>query len=235
MSALQLLIGVILPPITVAVLVAGLIARLRKWSRAPVGKITLYPSAKTGSEVWSHTAKEVFLFRSLWSGDRPLWVGAWIFHASLALIFVGHFRVVTDFPRLWAAFGMGSQDVDVMSAAVGGAVGVVILAIGLYLLVRRFTSRSARDASKTEDYVALVLLLAVIITGDAMRFLTHFDLAEVRAYFQGLFTLNLQVLPQSNLFWVHFLLVQILFMYIPFGKLLHLPGVLFSHPLLRRD
>jgi nitrate reductase gamma subunit len=233
MSALQFLVGVLLPPVTAAVLLVGVGIRVRTWYRAPIGKITLYPAAKGSSHLWTGVAKEVILFRSLWGGDPGLWAAAWVFHLSLALIFVGHLRVVTDFPRLWAAVGMGAQGVDTMSAWMGGGVGVVILGMGLYLLGRRFTSPAARDASKVEDYVALLLLLGVIVTGDAMRFLSHFDLEQTRAYFYGLLTLNLRSMPDNSLFWLHFLLGQILLMYIPVGKLLHLPGVFFSHPLLR--
>jgi len=233
MSVLQFLVGVLLPPVTVAVLLLGLAIRVRTWYRAPIGKITLYPAAKNSSQLWAGVTQELFLFRSLWAGDSTLWAGAWIFHVSLALIFVGHLRVVTDFPRLWAAMGMGAEGVNAMSAWVGGAVGVVILGMGLFLLGRRFTSPAARDASKVEDYVTLLLLLGVIVTGDALRFLSHFDLEQTRTYFRGLLTLNLQSMPESPLFWLHFLLGQVLIMYIPAGKLLHLPGVFFTHPLLR--
>ncbi len=233
MNAIQFLVGVVLPPVTVAVLLLGLAIRVRAWYRAPVGKITLYPAAKSRSQLWAGVAKEIFLFRSLWGGDPGLWASAWIFHVSLALIFLGHLRVVTDFPRLWAALGMGREGVDAMSAWVGGAVGVVVLGMGLFLLGRRFTSPAARDASKLEDYVALLLLLGVIVTGDALRFLSHFDLEQTRAYFRGLLTLNVQSVPESPIFLAHFLLGQVLLMYLPAGKLLHLPGVFFSHPLLR--
>ena len=233
MSVLQFLVGVLLPPVTAAVLLLGLAIRVRTWYRAPIGKITLYPAAKNSSQLWAGVTQELFLFRSLWAGDSTLWAGAWIFHVSLALIFVGHLRVVTDFPRLWAAMGMGAEGVNAMSAWVGGAVGVVILGMGLFLLGRRFTSPAARDASKVEDYVTLLLLLGVIVTGDALRFLSHFDLEQTRTYFRGLLTLNLQSMPESPLFWLHFLLGQVLIMYIPAGKLLHLPGVFFTHPLLR--
>jgi nitrate reductase gamma subunit len=225
----------ILPPLTVVALVGGLVYRMLHWYRASVGKITLFPSAAGPTALWTGVAKQVFLFKSLWEADRSLWTGAWVFHAALGLIFVGHVRVVTDFPRLWAAMGMGPTSVDAMSAGVGGAVGLVILAVGVYLLVRRFTIETARDASKMEDYVALALLLAAIISGDAMRFLTHFDLDETRAYFAALVTFQTAPIPQSSLFQLHFFLAQLLLIYLPVGKLLHVPGVFFAHPLLRQD
>jgi nitrate reductase gamma subunit len=225
----------LLPPLTLVLLLGGLAYRVVKWSRASVGKITLFPSATGPTDLWTGVAKQVFLFKSLWESDRPLWTGAWVFHAALALIFVGHVRVVTDFPRLWAALGMGPAGVDAMSAGVGGAVGLVILAMGGVLLVRRFSVSTARDASKLEDYIALALLLAVIISGDAMRFLTDFDLAETRAYFAGLVSFQPAPIPQNPLFQLHFFLAQLLLIYLPLGKLLHVPGVFFAHPLLRQD
>jgi nitrate reductase gamma subunit len=37
------------------------------------------------------------------------------------------------------------------------------------------------------------------------------------------------------MFLLHYLLVQILLIYLPFGKLLHIPGIFFSKPLMAKD
>ncbi len=235
MSVMQLVVGWLLPPITLAVLLVGVVLRIRQWYRVPTGKITLYPSAKTQGQLWAGIAKQVLLFRSLWDGNRNLWAGSWVFHVSLVLIFIGHFRVPTDFPLLWATLGMGKADVDAMSALTGGILGIVILAAGLYLLARRFLSLYARQASRSEDYVVLALFLIVILTGDAMRFLMHFDLSETREYFASLLSLKVPRVPDNPFFLTHFLTAQLLIMYIPLGKLLHIPGLFLAHGILREE
>ena len=224
-----------MPPITLAVLLVGLVLRIRQWYSVPSGKITLYPSAKTRGQLWGGVAKQAVLFRSLWDGNRNLWAGSWVFHASLALIFIGHFRVFTDFPLIWAALRMGKADVDTMSAVSGGILGLIIMAAGLYLLVRRFIAQSARDASSTEDYFVLALFLIVILSGNAMRFFTHFDLNETRTYFADLLTFRVPRVPDNPWFLFHFFSAQLLIMYIPLGKLLHIPGLFVAQAILRED
>jgi len=225
-------IGVFLPCLTLVVFLAGIVYRIRKWNKAPVGKMTLTPAPSTASEKWKQILKEVLIFRQLFEGNKSLWAGTWIFHAALALILVGHSRVVTDFPRLWNALGMTNANVDTMSNMIGGTAGVILLAMGVYLLFRRFVVQRVREISDIEDYVSLFLILAIVISGDILRFGTHFDLNQTREYFAGLFTLQPVVVPSNPYFLLHFFLGQILIMWIPFSKFLHIPGVFYSKSLL---
>ena len=78
----------------------------------------------------------------------------------------------------------------------------------------------------------LILILAIIVTGDAMRFFSEVDLAETRAYFYGLITFTSLKMPQNNWFLLHFLTGQLLIMYMPFSKLLHFGGIFFSQSLI---
>jgi nitrate reductase gamma subunit len=173
-------------------------------------------------------------FNSLFKGDRALWTGAWIFHVVLALIAFGHIRVFTDFPVLWAAVGLSKEGVDTMSATIGGIAGIVVmLAVG-YLLLRRFAVERTREISGFTDYFSLLLLLAVIITGNSMRFGAHFDLNQTREYFWGLLTFSAAPVPASGMFLLHLLLAQLLIISIPFSKILHMGGFFFTHALIRR-
>jgi nitrate reductase gamma subunit len=105
---------------------------------------------------------------------------AWVFHAMLVLILIGHVRVAMDFPRLWAALGINA---DSMSAWIGGAAGIVIMLTVIFLLLRRMTLERVREITQGGDWFALVLVLLIILSGNAMRFLEHFDLKLTRAYF----------------------------------------------------
>ncbi len=82
----------------------------------------------------------------------------------------------------------------------------------------------------------LLLVLIVLITGDGMRFVTpHFELAETREYFRGLFTFSAVALPANNWFVSHYFFAQLLIMYMPFSKLLHFGGIFFTEALIQKQ
>jgi nitrate reductase gamma subunit len=70
------------------------------------------------------------------------------------------------------------------------------------------------------------------VTGDILRFGTHFDLNQTREYFAGLVTFQSVAVPSNPYFLLHFFLGQVLIMWIPFSKFLHIPGVFYSKSLL---
>lgn len=225
--------GVVLPPVTLTVFAAGMIYRFRVWWMLPTPKLTLFPAPREGSDRVLSVFKATFLFPGLFKGDKPFWAGAWMFHAMLALILVGHIRVVTDFPRLWAFLGI---DADTMSLVAGGSAGILILAALIFLLLRRATVPHVREIAQTGDWFTLVLLLAVILSGNMIRFFDHFDLNLSRAWFAGIFTLQFTPPPPAlrGGFMLHYFFGQMLIMYLPFSKLLHFGGIFFSQTALQR-
>lgn len=231
MTVLAYLIGLVLPPITLAVFAGGLIFRFREWWKLPAPKVTMYPAPEPGAETFVSVLKSTFFFPRLFKSDKGLWTGAWVFHAMLALILVGHVRVLTDFPWLWKALGLNA---DVMSNTMGGLAGIVILLTLLFLLARRMSIPRVREITQGGDWLALALLLLIVLTGDAMRFFGHFDLNLSRAYFAALVTLQFQPAPANGWFLLHFLLGQCLFLYLPFSKMLHFGGVFFTQTALQR-
>jgi nitrate reductase gamma subunit len=231
----EILIGRILPVITLFVFIVGMASRFRVWSKLPAPKMTLFPAPSTGSGRLSDLLKETFLFSSLFRGDRSLWVIGWIFHAALALIVVGHLRVVSWLPdQLLTALGLSAASIDRVSAVAGTGAGVVILVTALFLIRRRLIVPRVREISEAGDYLAMFLITAIVVTGDAMRLWLHFDLATTRSYFYGLLTLSAAPVPSEPWFLVHFLLGQFLLMYMPFSKLLHFGGIFFTQSLLQK-
>jgi len=230
-SALAFIIGVVLPPITFVVFVAAMLNRLWTWKKLPQPGMTLFPTSSKGTA--AGVVKETLFFPSLFRGDRFLWAMSWLFHAMLVLILVGHLRVVTDFPALWSALHI---DPDTMSAVVGGAAGVTILVMIVLLIARRFAVDRVREISAPADYFALFLLLAIVLTGNAMRFVDHFDLAASRQYFASLVMLRWPVaVPESGWFLAHLFLGQMLLLYMPFSKLMHFGGVFFTEAAIKRS
>jgi nitrate reductase gamma subunit len=212
-----------------------MIYRVYVWSSLPSPKMTLFPAPKAGAERYIELMKETFLFKSLFKGDRTLWVLGWVFHVMLALIFVGHFRVFSALPdKMLASMGMTPENIDTMSAFTGGGAGVVILACLIAILVRRLEVKRVREISTSGDYFALILLIAIVLAGNAMRFISHFELKDAHEYFYGLVTFTSVSLPDNGWFITHYLLVQLLLIYIPFSKILHFGGIFFTEALVHK-
>jgi nitrate reductase gamma subunit len=201
------------------------------------GAITLFPAPRSGSEMFGEVIKETFLFPSLFKGDKSLWSMAWFFHLTLALIVVGHVRVFTGIiDNILMSGGMSAEAINQMSASVGGAAGLIIMVTALLLIIRRLAIGRVREISNPADYLALLLILAILVTGNAMRFGAHFELAETRLYFSQLFTFSLAglAIPQNGMFQLHFVLVQLLVIYVPFSKILHFGGIFFTQTVIKK-
>jgi nitrate reductase gamma subunit len=122
-----------------------------------------------------------------------------------------------------------------MSSTSGGAAGVILLASAILLLARRFALTRVREISGAGDFVALLLILGIIATGDLLRFGPHFDLAQTREWAWSLLRFS-PVVPRNNpTFLVHAFLALLLIAYIPFSKVLHFGGIFFSQTVLRRS
>jgi nitrate reductase gamma subunit len=223
-----------LPYITILLFIIGMGYRFFVWFKTPQpGAITLFPAPQPGKATFLNVVKESLLFPGLFRGDRFLWTAAWIFHVTLAFIALGHVRVFTDFPRLWAALNINA---DTMSAVSGGIAGVLISICAVLLIGRRLTILRVREASHLSDHLILLLIIAVLVTGNLMRFGAHFDLAVTREYFASLVTFSVTAgsLPQSGMFVAHFLLAQLLIIFIPFSKVLHFGGIFFTQTLIQK-
>lgn len=233
MRALSFFIGGFLPYLVAAAFLVGMAYRVYAWLRAPQpGKMTLFPTQQ-GSTLREVLA-EILLFPSLFRGDRVLWGFSWVFHATLALVFLGHWRVITRLPdQALLATGMSESGIDRMSSVVGGAAGIVLLATGIVLLMRRITIHRVRDISGAGDFFSLLLIIAIISTGNLMRLTAHFDLAQTREWALSLLLFSPSV-PGNSTFLVHALLAQVLIAYIPCSKLLHFGGIFFTQALVKR-
>jgi len=231
---MNVLIGAILPLVTFLIFIGGMIYRVYVWKNLPSPKMTLFPAPESSGARFVELLKETFLFKSLFKGDKTLWFMGWAFHAMLALILIGHLRVFSAIPdRMLAAAGMSPEQIDTMSATTGGAAGLMILACLVVIMIRRMVVPRVREISSPDDFFALFLILAILLTGDSMRFLSHFDLKQTHDYFYGLVTLSSVQLPPNAWFLAHYLLVQLLIVYIPFSKILHFGGIFFTKSILQ--
>lgn len=226
----------ILPYFTLLIFIFGMVYRIYVWRKLPAPKMTLTPSPADDKARYIELFKETFFFKSLFKGDKVLWAMGWVFHAMLALIFIGHFRVIMWLPdKILAFFGMSYENINTMSSTAGGGAGIIILVALAFLLARRFFTPRVREISSNADFLALFLIIAIVLTGDAMRFISHFELEQTRIYFKGLLTFSAAPVPTNGWFLTHYLLGQLLIIYMPFSKIMHFGGIFFSEALIQKN
>ncbi len=202
-----------------AVLVVGVALRIRLYLRTPAPlKIPTTPAPTTQGGVALLLAREVVFFESLFRSSKWTWIFGWTFHAALLLVLLRHLRYFQQ--PVW-------QPV-VLVQAVGAYAGIAMV-IGLAgLWARRWLVDRVRYISTPSDHLHLVLLLAIGLSGLAMRFVSHTDIVAVKAFTLGLLRLDLQPLPADPLLLAHLALVALLMAIFPISKLLHAPGLFFS-------
>lgn len=192
----------------------------------------------------ARVALEVLLFRSLFrntrasltrsnhlvqQSDRWLWLGALAFHYSFLIILLRHLRYfVEPTPGFVRLLERGDELFQLTLPAFLVTDAVIVVALG-YLLARRLLNPMVRYISLASDYFALLLLLAVAVSGIAMRYLFKVDLIAAKQLALGLVALQPTV-PEGIgwLFYAHVFLVSALFAYFPFSKLMHIGGVFLS-------
>jgi len=220
------LIAVLLTLATL-VMIVGLARKARQYRATPAPlKIPVTPAPKTTGGVVVRLAKEVILFASLFRSNKWTWMFGWIFHVSLALAFVRHLRYVVD-PDGLLGFMMPMLNLWVVQTA--GQYAVFGMAFGLAgLLARRFLVARVRYISAPSDYLMLILLLAITLSGFVMSFISYVDVTGVKVFMLGILNFDLQALPESTALVVHLVLVAILGFILPISKLLHIPGVFYA-------
>ena len=202
-----------------AVLIIGLVVRIRDYARTPAPlKIPTTPAPTTRGGVALRVAREVVFFESLFKGSLWTWLFGWLFHASLALVLARHLRYFTEPVWFWVAL--------VQPLGIVAAFGMLAGLAGLF--ARRVLVDRIRYISTPSDYLMLVLLLAIGASGLAMKYVFRTDVVAVKAYFLGLMRFDWQPLPADGMLYLHLGLVAALMLIFPFSKLLHAPGVFFS-------
>ena len=232
-TAFQFMVTAVLPYLTVGVFVAAALYRLVLWRRLPQpGTMTLFPTDGSGVVP---LAKEALFFPSLFRGDRFLWSLAWTFHVTLVLTLIGHSRIVTTLlDRVLGVAGVGPTVVAAMSSLLGGAAGIILLVALAGLLGRRLLVPRVREISTAPDFVALLLLTAVVASGNLMRWTAGPDeLAAARTWLTSLLSFA-PTAPRSAGLVLHAFCAELLLAYIAFSKLMHFGGFFLTFSLTKR-
>ena len=202
-----------------AVLVIGLAAKIRSYSRTPAPlKIPTTPAPTTATGVALRLTREVVFFESLFKASKWTWLFGWVFHAALALVLLRHLRYFQQ--PVWPPV--------VWVQAIGTYAGFALVAGLAGLWARRFLVDRVRYISTPSDHLHLALLLAIGASGLGLRFVAPTDIVAVKAFMLGLMRLDVQPLPADPLLLLHLALVALLMLVFPISKLMHAPGLFFS-------
>lgn len=256
---LQVLFGVIVPYAAILIFIIGFVSRVVKWGKSPVPFRIPTTCGQQKSLPWIRHSKlenpsgsagvigrmilEVFLFRSLfrnlkselhdgrvtYGSNKWLWLGGLAFHVSFFTVLIRHLRFFMERVPVFV------NQIDSLDGFMQVGVphlllsGVVLVAAGTYLFLRRVFNPQARYISLAADYFALFLIIGIGLTGIIMRYITKVDVVRVKELTMGLVSMHMSV-PDGigTVFFMHLFLISVLLVYFPFSKLMHLGGVFLS-------
>lgn len=206
--------------ISLAIFIVGMARKIYQYWVTPAPlKIPTAPTPLTQTGVVMRLAREVVLFESLFKSNKWTWLFGWLFHIGLALVLVRHLRYFWpgDLPEVFLLIQPFKYAAFLMVIGLLGLVG------------RRMFVERIRYISAPSDYMMLILLLIIGVSGVVMTFTSnHTDVIMVKDFASGLITFNWADLPTEIHFLIHILMVFVLMAIFPISKLLHVPGVFFS-------
>jgi nitrate reductase gamma subunit len=214
----------------------------------PFIKRTIYDRFDSPYTWWETAGRmllEIFFFRSLLKNTRYyldrtsqkdarwLWLFGILFHYSLLLVLIRHSRFFLD-PV--PAFVEMLSEIEAFKGVFIPSVymsGLAIVAALFLLWFRRIFLSRERTLSLPSDHFALILLLAITVSGNIMRYFVKADLFAVKELLMNLMVFNIgKAVEVANtiepVFYVHFALASFLLAYFPFSKLMHAGGVFFT-------
>ncbi|MBF0382064.1 MAG: respiratory nitrate reductase subunit gamma [Magnetococcales bacterium] len=201
----------------------GFLRRIWIYARVPAPLvIPTTPAPVTKMGVVFRLFKEVAFFESLFKGDKLAWVGGYAFHGALAVVLIRHARYFCDpLPAFFAHI------------QIAGILAGIVMVGGLgFLFLRRLLIDRVRYISSPSDYLMLILLLGIGITGLAMTFQFRPDIVAIKEVMSNLFSMSSASLPLASIgdviFIIHLTLVGLLLVIFPFSKLMHAGGIFFS-------
>lgn len=202
-----------------AMLVGGLAYKMYDYARTPSPlKIPTTPAPTTTTGVVMRLARETVLFESLFKANKWIWIFGWMFHFALLLVLLRHLRYFTE--PVWGVVSL------VQPFGLYAAFAMVAGLAGLW--ARRFLVERIKYISTISDHLMLALLMAIGLSGLAMKYVQHTDIVAVKSFMLGLMYFDWQPIPNDPILLVHLFLVASLMAIFPISKLLHAPGLFFS-------
>jgi nitrate reductase gamma subunit len=219
--------------------ITWIVIKLAEILKAPKSPSTLriFPEGKDSEDTsgtgWAGALWDTFSMPSVLRYNPLLWLFLIVFHIAILAVILAHLDI---FPQI-GIMPTGSEHM------IGnGAIGVVLTICLLYFLFRRFVG-PLREVSVAGDYLLLVLLLGIVISGDIISWGNSWSESgfvmtkkDFGLYLDSLirftFTDPRQFLSGSHypVIGTHVLLANLLLFVLPFSKIMH---VFFAVPLNR--
>ncbi len=194
--------------------------------------------------VLGRMALEVLLFRSLfrntgtelrrgpalvYGSTKWLWLGSLAFHWSLLIVIVRHLRFFIEPEPGAISFLQNMDGFFQVGIPVLFASDAVLLCALTYLFLRRLVDPRLRYITLAADYLPLLMIGGIAITGILMRHVYRVDLRQIKGFAMDLVLLHPSA-PHGigGLFYLHLFLVSMLLAYFPFSKLMHMGGIFLS-------
>jgi nitrate reductase gamma subunit len=221
------LIAGVMVYLAVAIFLFGMAYQVVQWLRSPGARVKtgVFPKPNHALSRWLRVGIDSFTFPDALKMDRWIWGFTLLFHFGLLGAFVGHLRLVREFTFLVALIGPGGMD---QLGLWGGGVMGILLMVGLFYFLFRRLGHPYREISIPEDYILLFLLMVVVLLGNIMRFFGDVHTPDYRNYLQSLIVFRPAFPPalgDSPTKWtlvLHVLFANLLLIYLPFSKLIHM-------------
>ena len=190
--------------------VAGYIARMLAWARyAPLRP---FPEKTPSLSVFLGGLTDILMLRRLLRVNDVLWLGEWVFHASLLVLFLNHLKYILDpVPAIIAAMEIPAR---VAAWLLSGS----LLYIGMMKIIIE-----KKPYVSSYNFVLLGLMMASGVSGLLMKYSFRADLAGIKHFTMGLVTFHGVTPPGSLMFLFHFFVFLLL--------LTSLPTHMFAAPL----
>lgn len=213
----------VLPYIALAVFSMGLLLKVMEWLEASKPRSRVNPPfpvkrSSISLSILKALILDAIFFRKVARRSLSLWLMTFPMHLLSALILIGHTRSMGLWSASWFTF---LAPEEVLTHWIPLIAGWIIFIELILLTLRRIVHTHVRRISKADDFILLLLLVAIMFTGNMMRVLPHGEEAHTLTI-PYLFTMHLHDTPPLEWMSLHMILIEILIMYLPFSKLLHI-------------
>ncbi|RJQ47460.1 MAG: nitrate reductase [Gaiellales bacterium] len=199
--------------------IAGFLYRIWKYASTPAPlKIPQTPAPVAAPGVARRMVAEVTLFKSLFNGNKIIWLFGYVFHLGLLVALLKHYRFAFDYSPSWLVYLTTFE----LYA------GLIMLGGLMMLFLLRLVVDRTNFITVMTDYILLVLLIGIAGTGLLLKHFYRTDVTSVKEFVLGLVSFNPQEMPADAFFIIHITLVFLLLIYFPFSKLMHSGGIFFS-------
>lgn len=200
-----------LPTVAVIISIIGILLRISAWRRGlpdfrPPFKLSVRDILAMGRPL-------------LRKGVTSMWLVFWLMHLAFWLTFIGHLRSIGVWSVDWLTWLISQEVLTEVFPVIAG----IIFAVTAFLILARklISTRVLLPPSRLGDYLFIICLLLLVWLGTAMRLLPHTPGSLIFDILPGI-TMTLDPIPQLDLLAVHALLAELLIMYFPHSRFIHI-------------